>query len=241
MLPQTILRGIERFAQKHQGKGWGAFTVDHEAAIAAKHLSLNSVVIDVGGNIGDWSAAIIDRVKVARLIIIEPDTGNCTKLRNRFSDTVGVEVVEAALSSSNGTAALYSDRPGSGLASLHKRELRHQRIEHEQVATVATISLETLLESHEVKAVDLLKMDIEGHEFAVLRAAEKVLPRVGMIQFEFGGSNVASRTYFHDFWRLLSPAYSISRLGPSGLIEVPKYRESDEALFGVSNYLAVRK
>lgn len=237
---QTIWRGIERFAQKRQGKGWGSFTVTQETAAATKRLPSNPVVIDVGGNIGDWSASILDRIAVSRLIIVEPDAGNCGALRERFSDD-RVEIVQLALSSLNGAAALYSNHPGSGLASLHKRELRHQKIDHEQVATVETISLETLLETRQIDTVDLLKMDIEGHEFAVLQAAEKVLSRVRMIQFEFGGPNVASRTYFHDFWRLLSPSYSIFRLGPSGLIEVPKYRDSDEALFGVTNYLATRR
>ncbi|CAN7586201.1 FkbM family methyltransferase [Devosia sp. LjRoot16] len=240
MLPQTILRGIERFAQKHQGKGWGSFTVDQEAAAAAKLLAPTSVVIDVGGNVGDWSAAILDRVDVKRLVVVEPDAGNCVKLRDRFKDG-RVEVVQLALSSSNGTAELYSNHLGSGLASLHKRELHHQKIEHEMVATVETISLERLLETRQIETVDLLKMDIEGHEFTVLQAAEKLLPRVRMIQFEFGGPNVASKTFFLDFWRLLSPAYSIWRLGPSGLIDVSKYRDSDEALFGVTNYLAIRR
>ena len=47
---------------------------------------------------------------------------------------------------------------------------------------------------------DFIKMDVEGHEYEVLSGGMKVLESVKVIQFEFGGCNIDTRTYFQDFW-----------------------------------------
>lgn len=237
---QSLLRRLEVVAQRHQGKGWGSSTVGPETAALAKLLPSSPTVLDVGGNVGDWSAAILKQTNPRRLLIVEPDAGNLRKLQTRFEGDQRIEVIEGALSTGDGTARLFGDQAGSGLASLHQRDLRHAGIPHELLSTVRTMSLATLLETHGIETVDLLKMDIEGHEYAVLSAAQSILPKVALIQFEFGGCNVDSRTYFRDFWHLLSPSFSIWRLAPSGLVEVKKYRERDE-VFTTTNYLAIRR
>ena len=50
--------------------------------------------------------------------------------------------------------------------------------------------------------IDLLKLDVEGHELEVLRGGVRMFAqrRVKMVSFEFGGCNIDSRTYFRDFY-----------------------------------------
>lgn len=230
---------VEGFAQRRVGKGWGGDSYDLEARVSLRGVGDGCVVVDAGGNLGHWSAAALGHVKPSRLLIIEPDPGNAAALRSRFP-AEPVEVIEAALSTGPGTAKLYTDTPGSGLASLHQRNLDHQGREHRAIAEVRTIDLRTMLDERAIETVDLLKMDIEGHEYAVLAQAADVLLRIRRIQFEFGGSNIASRTYFSDFWHLLSPAYSLLRISQFGLIPITAYTEFLE-VFHATNYLAVRK
>jgi hypothetical protein len=84
-------------------------------------------------------------------------------------------------------------------------------------------------------------MDIEGHElFALKGASEALRTKIHLIQFEFGGANIDSRTYFIDFWRLLSPNFEIFRLTANGLISIKSYSEIYE-IFLNTTYYAKRK
>jgi hypothetical protein len=64
--------------------------------------------------------------------------------------------------------------------------------------------------------------------------------KIKAIQFEFGGCNIDSRTYFKDFWNMLHEKYYIYRILKNGLHEMPKYSEFLE-IFHYSNFLAVNK
>ena len=54
-----------------------------------------------------------------------------------------------------------------------------------------------------------------------------------------GGANIDSRTFFQDFWYLLSGKYKIYRIIKNGLIEVKGYEESLE-IFKNINFLAIQ-
>lgn len=63
---------------------------------------------------------------------------------------------------------------------------------------------------------------------------------IDFIQFEFGGCNIDSRTYFQNFYYLLNTKYQIYRILKNGLYSIKKYRETQE-IFVTTNYLAQRK
>jgi hypothetical protein len=89
--------------------------------------------------------------------------------------------------------------------------------------------------------IDLLKIDTEGHELAVLRGARRMIDSgsIDAIQFEFGGCAIDARTYLRDFFRLLGERYQIHRVTPRGLLPVD-YSEREE-VFVSSNFLALRR
>jgi hypothetical protein len=88
-------------------------------------------------------------------------------------------------------------------------------------------------------------MDIEGHELFALKGALAALgaKRIGALSFEFGAGNVNSRTFFRDFWQLLTPlGYELRRICPGGATTTLfEYYEDLEFFRGVTNYLAVLK
>ena len=72
--------------------------------------------------------------------------------------------------------------------------------------------------NHQIKDDLVIKMDIEGFELFALKGAQEALKgQIQLIQFEFGGANIDSRTFFKDFWLLLSPTFDIYRLSTKGL------------------------
>lgn len=87
--------------------------------------------------------------------------------------------------------------------------------------------------------IDVLKLDIEGHEFDALQGCGEALKSTRVVQFEFGGCNIDTRTYFRDFWTLFNDlGFEIYRIAPIGEMQIFRYKERDE-IFSTTNYLAV--
>ena len=86
-----------------------------------------------------------------------------------------------------------------------------------------------------------LKVDVEGHELDVFSGAKDALRKgsIKNIQFEFGGCNIDTRTFFQDFWYLLTGyGYTLYRIMPDGsLYRINNYAEKLEA-FICTNYFA---
>lgn len=59
------------------------------------------------------------------------------------------------------------------------------------------------------------------------------------IQFEFGGTNIDSRTFLCDFVRLIGPRYEIFLMLADGL-EPVRYTDRDE-VFITSNFVSERR
>ena len=104
---------------------------------------------------------------------------------------------------------------------------------------VNLLTVEEFCRQKNIDGVDFLKLDVEGHELAVLAGAGNMLltGKIKYIQFEFGGCNIDSRTFFRDFYNLLNPRYQIYRVLTDGLKPISAYRETDE-IFVTTNYFA---
>ncbi len=242
--PVNALANIELAAQLGQGKGWGACTVEREVAAALELLRRDSpservCALDVGANIGDWTIALLKSQVDAEVHAFEPSKSTFGQLEQRTSHLPTVHRHQLAVGNHDGDAMLFSDSPGSGLASLHNRRLAHFGIEFRSQEEVPVQSLDSWSRTTGVRP-NLVKLDVEGNEFAVLSGASECLQAVQVIQFEFGGCNIDSRTYFQDFWYFFQArGFHIHRLGPRGLARVETYSEQDEC-FRTTNYYAVR-
>jgi hypothetical protein len=84
-------------------------------------------------------------------------------------------------------------------------------------------------------------MDVEGNELNILNGAKRMIENdsIDFIQFEFGGCNIDSRTFFQDFFYLLKERYRIYRILKNGLYPIDSYSEKYE-IFITTNYLAQR-
>jgi FkbM family methyltransferase len=241
--PFDVLSLIETYAQQMQGKGWGAVTVVNEVDEILRLFDPQPILaIDVGGNVGDYTAELIRRIPDLEVHVFEPSRTNTDKLSNRYAGYRDVHVTPLALSDNAGTATLFSNEPGSGLSSLTKRELTHFGIPFECREQVDTIRFEDYWRTRlQARELDVVKIDVEGHELGALRGFGSAVDATKVFQFEFGGCNIDTRTYFRDFYDFFDGhGFAIRRVTPLGLQPIERYRESDE-FFSCTNFLAVNR
>jgi FkbM family methyltransferase len=240
-LTQKLLRRAESRILRWQGKGYGGSSLADEVRAATVFIpAQGAVVFDVGAHKGEWTRAMLRaRPGIAAIHAFEPSAHHWPVI-----EAIGdprVHLVKQAASDRDGDATLYTCAPGSPLASLALRRLDHMGIVFDQTEAVETVTLDGFIARHAIAEVAFAKLDIEGYELMALSGAARALEgkRIRALAFEFGGCNIDTKTYFRDFWRLLTGfGYRIHRIAPGGrLWPVPSYGEAQEC-FLITNYLA---
>ncbi len=245
-IPQRVLSKIEEQSQLYQGKGWGAASTDAEVAAIAFLLDRKGIsscrAFDVGANVGDWTQSFIQKFPQSKVVAFEPGAAAFEALVGRFKNLANVECENLGLSDKNGEVTLFSDADISGLSSLHKRRLDHFAITFDKTELIRVVTLDSWISSREEGGVPLiLKLDVEGHELSALLGATETLKEIELVQFEFGGGNIDSHTYFQDFWYLFADLnFELYRLSPRGPVKMTEYSEMCE-VFRPTNYFALRR
>jgi len=239
-----FLNFFERSLANFQGKGWGAYTTKKEFAAAITLLSNKEpkLCIDIGSNKGLYSEEILGKYPNCSVVIFEPSKSNVKILREKFGANNRVFIEQTAVSNVKGDATLFSDKDGSALASLTKRRLKHFEKDFSNTESVKSIKFEDYwIEKLRSKSIDICKIDIEGHEMDALSGFGDAINHIEIIQFEFGGCNIDTKKFFQDFWYFFEEkGFDLYRVAPIGLIQITKYKESDE-FFVTTNYIAKRK
>jgi len=153
-------------------------------------------------------------------------------------------LVPKGLSNHGGKANFFTSNTVTSEASIHERRDSAFQDSNYQMVEIEITSVDLFVRENEIDFIDFIKMDVEGHEYEILVGAQKTLSegKVGALSFEFGSGNINSRTFFHDFWDLLTGyKYKIGRILPSGnLYPIEQYSEDCEYFRGVSNYIAYK-
>ena len=231
-----------KILRKLMGYGLGGNLAKNGEKLVIKkilgHLS-NPVVFDIGSNKGTYIDAVLGTNSTSLIYAFEPNYDNFEILVKNYSVYNNVKVFNEALGKKNDFTLLFVPKSKDSLASMYKRGIFDAKID---IKEIKVSSLDTFLENSGIDKIDLLKLDVEGHELSILNGAKKILNsgRIANIQFEFGGCNIDSRTYFRDFWDLLNDDFVISKITSTGVWQIKEYSEQLE-IFSTINFLAQRK
>jgi FkbM family methyltransferase len=186
-----------------------------------------------------YTEELLSRYPRAEFYLFEPSSSNADILHQKFDAYSNIKIYVKAVSDTTGTAKLFTNEEGSGLASLTKRNLEHFGIEMHIENSIETIRLgEFLNNTLPSQKIDYIKIDIEGHELDALNGIGERIRDVKLIQFEFGGCNIDTRTFFQDFWYFFANNnFRIYRITPTGCHLIPAYSELEES-FLTTNYIA---
>ena len=195
------------------------------------------VLFDVGANRGDYAKELVKNYRNAEIHCFEP-AAETFKILCSQGKSDKVIMNNFGMSDTCTESILYYDAECDGLASMYKR----QCVEHAEPIRIKLDTVDHYCEERNIPRINLLKIDIEGNELNALHGAQRMLDegKIDVIQMEFGGCNIDSRTYFRDFWNLLSAKYKVYRVLLDGVEEITEYGDILEIFF-CTNYLFVRK
>ena len=241
----NLLSKIEYLLSILQGKGFGAARIslffEAKKALDFFNDSKKITVFDVGGNIGEYSEKILSLSQNSQITIFEPSKKNTKILEYKFKDSKRIKIENIGINLKNGYFKLYYDKMGSPLASLSKRSFLGSRKKVKGYEKVKFITLESYMKKNKFSKIDLIKLDVEGHELQCLLSAKKFISKISVIQFEFGGCNIDTRTYFRDFWNFFNQnKFDLYRISPFSLVSLNEYSEKYEN-FLTTNFLAVNR
>lgn len=215
--------------------------------VIAKKFSKNRkfIVFDVGCNVGKYSNAVVEYFGKEHVHVhaFEPSAFTFNELKkNTGGAKESIVYNNFGLGKEPAKLQLYTNGEGSGLASVYNRKLDHHQLSMSGVEQIRIETLDAYCFQNQIYHIDLLKLDVEGHELSCLQGAAQMLGKnaIKSIQLEFGGCNIDSRTYLMDFWYLLSEKYRIYRIVKDGLREITRYNETGE-IFKNINMLAIHK
>jgi FkbM family methyltransferase len=241
---------IERDMSNSQGKGIGGESTHNEVYSALKFyapdkkdptapLSLEPLIVfDVGANIGNYTKEVLKQHPNCVIFAFEPSISSGSKFIENHITKMNVTFEAFGFSNEITSKTLYSDYPGSPISSLTKRNLEHFGNEFKYEEKVKMETIDNYCAVNRI-VPNLLKIDVEGHELDVLMGSLSVVDKISIIQFEFGGCNIDTRTFFQDFWYFFKQHdFRIYRVTKNKPLLISKYVESDE-YFSTTNYIAV--
>jgi hypothetical protein len=179
-----------------------------------------TTVLDIGANVGDWSASALRLWPHAHVHAFEVASPTFAQYQARMARE---------------QMYYFPEHP----------EVTCDRPRHPGLAVVPfQVEMTTgddYLEASKLQHVDFLKIDVEGAEFQVLEGFARAMSggRIGSIQFEYGAFAIQTRILLKDFYDLLGQRYWIGKLFPTH-VEFADYDWTAED-FRFANFLCVAR
>ncbi|MDB5123513.1 MAG: hypothetical protein JWP94_1642 [Mucilaginibacter sp.] len=159
-------------------KPWFEVEGDKTFRLDYNELDENSVVFDLGGYEGQWASDIFSRYR-STIFIFEPYPPYAQKIRERFAKNPKIKTFEFGVAGSTADIPFsISDDSSSSFISSGDTTL------------IKLVRAQDFFIEHNIKSIDLLKLNIEGGEYDVLEH----LIETGFIK------NIQNiQVQFHDF------------------------------------------
>ena len=215
----------------------GNIRLNGEAWLLSQLGGYATVVFDVGANRGSWTQEALRMLPNATLHSFEPIPETYSALARGVGAGDRVRLNQLALSDRpSADLQMWTDGRDGQMSSATAPPADGGRS-----LVVPSTTGDEYVSSHGIEHIDLLKIDVEGHEMEVLRGFRDSFERnaIEVVQFEFTLWSAVARRWLADYYDFFSAwDFRIGKLWPRA-VRWSEYRPEDERFFRC-NYVAVR-
>lgn len=147
----------------------------------------NPIIIEAGGHIGRDAIQMSKIWPNGHVYTFEPVPDLYKKLTVNIARYANITAYNVALSDTTGTQIMHiSDEQCDAVSSLlAPKEFAQKRPEVAFAKVkVPTITIDDWAQQNNIPRVDFMWLDLQGHELAVLKSAQTILPTVKVIHTE---------------------------------------------------------
>jgi FkbM family methyltransferase len=216
----------------------GNIALNGEAWLLSQLSGTSATVFDVGANRGNWTAEALARIPNATVHSFEPIPETFADLARRFGGNSRVLLNNAALSDHPESKLRMWTDGLDGTRSSATAPLENPGRE----LTVSCTTGDQYIDAHGLGHIDLLKIDVEGHEMEVLHGFQDSFSSgaIDVVQFEFTLWAAIARRWLADYYDFFdSRDFAVGKLWPRE-IRWKDYDAEDEQFFRC-NFVAARR
>lgn len=151
----------------------GDYKCEPELLLIHQLLKNDSVFVDIGTNKGIYLYQAEKIIKSGKIYGFEPNSGLVNYIQPLFPK---VKIFPLAVSSTTGTSVLHIPKKANGLQDT-RASLEDMGDEVEKVE-IQTITLDDWTKQENVSKIDLVKIDVEGHEFDTIKGCKGILETI---------------------------------------------------------------
>jgi len=174
----------------------GIFNVFHDLYINHEHRQINSykkcksVLFDIGANEGFYTLIMAQTSPNATIYAFEPNPIAFNKLQEniKLNNLKNVKLFNTAVTQTSGQVKLEYIPEITPISSVNIRALNlawltdTNRIKK---INVTGITLDDFLSQHQIPSIEIIKIDVEGSEVAVLKGAHQALKITQKLVIEY--------------------------------------------------------
>lgn len=166
-----------------------------------------STIYDVGACVGTWTILAKSQFPQACVISFEPMVNHFQELVRRVKTLPGVSTHRVALGNKNGTTLLhvtdFSD--ASSLLTISRNSIAEFHLRETRTEVVIQRCLDEFVGEQRLPSPDLLKLDVQGYELAILQASQTILATTKAVLAEVSFIEYyQDQCLFHDVVGFLS-------------------------------------
>ena len=178
-------------------------------------------IIDIGANIGYYSLLSAHKHDV-NIIAFEPDHKNRARLEEHLklnTELNNIQIQPVALSNKTGNAFLNEHKSDNwGMSSLSTEETDRP---------TKTITLDEFSKDQELRSIDLIKIDTEGHELKIIEGGIECIKKYRPIL----AIEITSQNFANIYQLLQEINYTLRTINTQGEWEKDLKRTNDNLIF----------
>jgi FkbM family methyltransferase len=146
----------------------------------------DEVIIDLGANEGFYTLKANEKSPNSKIISVEPNPYAFQILKKNVSSNKlkNVTLLNKAVTSKNARIIfeIVKGRTTVGSTKVYEKYRDKEKL---RKIKIDSITLEKLCRKYNIRSIDLLKIDVEGSEFDILKSSKNILPKIKKIVVEY--------------------------------------------------------